>query len=447
MALYKVPDVSILTKNDREIIVFSPLLGIISVVSDGLIVDYKQYTKGELQLSNEQEILLIQAGILSEKEIETPSLEIPPFKPREVTLFLTSACNLRCKYCYANAGELEVQDLDITVAQKAIEFIINNSTESGGKSIRLAFHGGGEPTYRWGLFTSCVEYARNLSSANGLELITSMTSNGIYSDRQIDWLIEHFGHISLSWDGPPNIQNPNRPLVNGDPSSPFIEHTAKRFIEAGKSFTVRATITNRSVNFLNEIYDYFVENGVKRFALEPEFECGRCKTTGEVAPSPEIFIKNFAPLLKRAKNDGITVANSMGTIEHFRTRYCGAAGINFCVTTDEMISSCYEVTNRSDSRSEIFLYGRYNRIKKSFECDEGKRRNLFERQIHNLSGCDSCAVKWNCGGDCLAKAALFDDLFNYLTQDRSRCKLQLLIAEEKIRLICDIGGTNELQKT
>jgi len=444
MNLYKVPDVSVLTKNDQEIIVFSPLVGIVSVVTNGLIAAYKQYTNGKLQLSKEQEILLTRAGLLSETVIEIPSLEILPFKPREVTLFLTSSCNLRCRYCYANAGELEDQDLDITVAQKAIEFIANNAAESGGKSIRLAFHGGGEPTYRWDLFTSCVEYAKRISSALDLELKTSMTSNGIYSDRQIDWLIEHFGHVSLSWDGPPKIQNLNRPLLNGNPSSPLLEHTAQRFIEAGKNFTVRATITSTSVRFLDEIYDYFVQNGIKRFALEPEFECGRCKTTGEVAPSSKIFIDNFAPLLKRAKNDGITVANSMGTIENFRTRYCGAAGINFCVTTDEMISSCYEVTNRSDARADVFLYGRYNRLTKSFECDEDKRRNLFERQIHNLSGCSSCAVKWNCGGDCLAKAALFDDLFNHSTQDRSRCELQLLIAEEKIRLLCDDGGINEL---
>ena len=62
-----------------------------------------------------------------------PATADPPaaaLRPTAVTLFLTSACNLRCVYCYASGGE-QPRYLDEQVALDAIDFVVDNAVADG----------------------------------------------------------------------------------------------------------------------------------------------------------------------------------------------------------------------------------------------------------------------------------------------------------------------------
>ena len=67
-------------------------------------------------------------------------------EPTSVTLFLTTACNLRCTYCYASAGDTPTRVMSLEVARRGIEFVLRNALELGREEIEIAYHGGGEPT-------------------------------------------------------------------------------------------------------------------------------------------------------------------------------------------------------------------------------------------------------------------------------------------------------------
>lgn len=438
MPLRLVPDVSLMQNKYFQWIVYSPLCGIVSVVNAPLLLLLKQYRNDLESLPEEVKEQLRLTGILTDKDLVPRIPEMTPFRPTRVTLFITSDCNLRCVYCYARAGETPAKELDPRIAFKAIDLVAQNAVRLGQKTFGIGFHGGGEPTKNWKTLQACVMYGKELSKVQRIELTTAMSSNGIYSEKQIDWLIEHFGHISLSWDGPPSIQDLNRPLANGNSSSAYLERTAKRFIKAKKNFSVRATITGRSVTRMREIYDYLGSMGIRRMAFEPEYECGRCVTSGDTAPTPDEFVDNFIPLISQAKKDGIQLTNSFGDLDSFRMRFCGAAGSNFCVTPEGDVSACFEITDQSDPRSGIFFYGKYDLSSDRFIINEEKRQVLHSRHVQNLEACQDCAAKWVCAGDCLAKSV--NDLFRTCKSDNARCIIRNKISPKKLELLISGGG-------
>ena len=89
-------------------------------------------------------------------------------KPTAVTLFLTTACNLRCTYCYASAGDTPTRVMPMEVAQRGIDFVIANALELGRPAIEIAYHGGGEPSVNWKTLTGSYDYAREQAGAVGL---------------------------------------------------------------------------------------------------------------------------------------------------------------------------------------------------------------------------------------------------------------------------------------
>ncbi|MGH8550389.1 MAG: hypothetical protein ACRERU_17680 [Methylococcales bacterium] len=82
-----------------------------------------------------------------------------PF-PTAVTLFLTTACNLRCTYCYASAGDTPTKFMNIAVARRGIDFVAANALKKGVPGFEVAYHGGGEFTVNWPTLTGSYAYAQ-----------------------------------------------------------------------------------------------------------------------------------------------------------------------------------------------------------------------------------------------------------------------------------------------
>src|SRR5690349_5163663 len=46
-----------------------------------------------------------------------------PPKPTNLTLFMTTGCNLRCTYCYASAGDKPTRGMSLETACRGIDFV------------------------------------------------------------------------------------------------------------------------------------------------------------------------------------------------------------------------------------------------------------------------------------------------------------------------------------
>jgi uncharacterized protein len=137
------------------------------------------------------------------------------FHPCHVTLFLTNRCNLRCCYCYAEAGEFAPSEMPESVSRAAIDLVCRNAHRTLAP-MHLSFHGGGEPTSAWQTLTSAVSYAKSVwQSHAGRPIVLGITTNGVMPKEKAEFIATEFAAVTLSFDGPQDVQDAQRPLAGG----------------------------------------------------------------------------------------------------------------------------------------------------------------------------------------------------------------------------------------
>lgn len=131
-------------------------------------------------------------------------------------LQVTQNCNLRCKYCIYSGSYINRQHnnkrMDFNTAQKAIDFYILHSSQMN--KLRFGFYGG-EPILELNLIKQCVDYINK--KAFGREIEYNLTTNATMLNKDImEFLVRNNFYLTISLDGPENIQNKNRVFAGSD---------------------------------------------------------------------------------------------------------------------------------------------------------------------------------------------------------------------------------------
>ena len=337
------------------------------------------------------------------------------FRPVQVTLFPTNNCNLRCSYCYAFGGEggangEPLTRMDLQVAQRAIDLIARNAKEriAEGEPLHnflVSIHGNGEPFCAYDLIREIVWYGQDVAEELGVPAVFNAATNGVLTEEQLDFVIANFHSINISFDGLPAFQNANRPLAGGKGSFERVDHTMRRFCEAGLDFGIRTTVTAAMVDAMPDIVSFVAENypGIEQLHLEPVWECGRCVTSSNVMPDAEVFAQRYLESLAIAEEKGVRLVFSGARQDMLVDTFCKVSSGSFTVTPTGDVTSCYEVSYRSDPRSDLFFFGYFDFERGDFVFDQDKLDALSRINVHNLRYCDNCFCRWHCAGDCAAK--------------------------------------------
>jgi uncharacterized protein len=307
------------------------------------------------------------------------------------------------------------------VAKAAIDFVVANAVAKKQKVFQVLFHGGGEPAAAWGVFTGSVLYARKRARRSGLKARIHTASNAVLNDMQIEWIARNLDGINISFDGPKDIQDAQRPFRNGAGSYEKVVSCIGKFEKLKFKYGLRVTVTDKSVHRLPEIVDTIHANfSIKRVHVEPLCVCGRCHMTGIGTPAPGLFVREFKKAAATADRLGMELRYSGAGIDSLQSIFCGASGYNFCVTPDGHVTSCYEVSTVEDPRSDVFIYGNYDRKTSRFVFDNDKIAFLRSKTVDRMPCCADCFCKWSCAGDCIAKHVLGR---NGSTDGRWRCEI------------------------
>lgn len=337
------------------------------------------------------------------------------FQPVQVTLFPTNNCNLRCSYCYAFGGEgggngEPLTRMDLCVAQRAIDLIARNAKARAdrGEPIRnflVSIHGNGEPFCAYDLIQQIVWYGQDVSEELGIPAVFNAATNGVLSEEQLDFVVANFNSVNVSFDGLPEFQDANRPMAGGRGSFERVDHTMRRLSEAHVGFGIRTTVTAAMVDRMSDIVAFVAERypGLEQLHLEPVWECGRCVTSSNVMPSSEAFVRRYLEALEVAQEMGVRLVFSGARQDMLVDTFCKVSSGSFTVTPTGDVTACYEVSYRSDPRSERFFFGRFDHDLGDFVFDQEKLDALSELNVHNIRFCDDCFCRWHCAGDCAAK--------------------------------------------
>jgi len=349
---------------------------------------------------------LRRAGLFSEPAPAPPTAPGDYlFRPHEVTLFPTTRCNLRCVYCYADAGRRRL-DMPFEVARAAIDLVVENARAVGREDFILGFHGGGEPTAHWPLVKRATLHALERARENGLVARIHCATNGVLTPTQREFILRHFTGLNVSLDGPADIQNRQRPLASGRGSFDRVMQTLDDCQRASFPFGIRVTLTAGEVHRLGEIVRFVHERfpGLDQLHVEPVWQCGRCQTTGARPPGERELVDAFAAAWNLARELGVRLFYSGARLDVLTDRFCAAPGDGFAVTPEGLVSSCFEVVDPDDPRAALFHYGRYVAGEGRFALQPERVERLRGLRVANLPHCRDCFCKWHCAGDCLAKA-------------------------------------------
>ncbi len=320
-----------------------------------------------------------------------------PFQPECLTLYLHNECNLSCTYCYAGRENRRGVHLAPDAIATAAE-LVATSCRAKGLPLTVAFHGGGEPT----LFQAEVAHALTLvadtAQRHGLAQFRYVATNGVISEKKARWLAAHFDLVGLSCDGPPEIQDQQRPTRYNRPTSPILERTADIFHQLGHAFHVRATITSATFVRQEEIAEYICARlRPEEIHFEPVYQGGRATSHTETDRAGE-FVEHFLTARELARRHGIAMTYAGARPGTIHGPYCNIFRQVVNLVPPGAATACFKTVDMREADQESVTIGTLRH--RQFEID-GVQVTRLQQAFGSLpDGCAACFNRYHCARGC-----------------------------------------------
>ncbi|MGE0487679.1 MAG: radical SAM protein [Vulcanimicrobiota bacterium] len=383
--------------------IFHPEHGGVFELSPEALELYQKAIDGEVAEGPAmQELLaadLLRAG-------EAPAFPPPPkdLTLRSLVVNLTQNCNLACVYCYADVlpTAKKKRQMEPETARAAIDFLLRQS--GSVRTLNLTFFGG-EPLLNFPLLKQSVLYAEDEARKAGKKLRYSLTTNAtLVTEEMARFLDEYRIGVSISLDGPPEVQDGQRPFVNGRGSSNRVLKGVETLLTHVRSRPVGARVTlTRQSGSVVPIFDYLHELGFFEVGLAPVTDPRAELHLGD--EEMERLLDDFRILSERTVQEAragrylgfSNLTNMLSSIHAGRKRVypCGAGLGLFGVDYTGKISLCHRFQGNED-----FVLGDV------WQGLDAEAVHRLRREVHpvNKLGCHTCWIRTLCRGGCYHEA-------------------------------------------
>lgn len=324
------------------------------------------------------------------------------WRKQEISFFVTSECNLECPFCYIPKLPIrpEHRTIDLDFAEAGLRYFFTTN-----QSRVIRFFASGEPTQA---FETMVEIHERAKRLVGDDLVVELQTNGCFEGTCADWVERNVDLIWISCDGPPQIQDSQRPMRDGRPSSPMVLGSIRRCLETrGMQVGVRATLMESNLSRQAELVEYFNSLGVRFVCAAPAYSS---TANGSVTtPNLLTFSEHFVPAFYMAQKLGMFYqTHLMVNFDEPVQYYCRACTPCPQLTTDGYVSCCDWASFGPDylpGPLQELIYGHYDKQAKEIVIDPEKLKRIIDRNVRLLAanGCSGCTALKNCGGGCLGK--------------------------------------------
>ena len=172
------------------------------------------------------------------------------FPLQTIVLNVTNQCNLSCQYCY-EFGEDKVATpegkpkfMAWETAKSSVDYLFVES--QGRKSVHITFFGG-ETLMNFPLLKQVVAYARTRAQELKVNIDFSLTTNAtLLSPTIIEYLAENAIGVTVSMDGPKEMQDKFRVFSNGRGSYDIIKPKVQNLLANHRTRPIAARVTMTS---------------------------------------------------------------------------------------------------------------------------------------------------------------------------------------------------------
>ncbi|MGH8933052.1 MAG: radical SAM protein [Egibacteraceae bacterium] len=329
---------------------------------------------------------------------------VPSVAPQNLSLNVTSACNLACDYCYAGRGAFggaQAGAMSTAVAERAIDTLLAGCERRAMATIGFL---GGEPFLHRRLVHHVVAYASRQAAEVGQPVGFSVTTNGtMLRAEDLDLLRSHRFAVTVSLDGDRAVHDRRRLTLAGEGSWDDAMARVRPLLAApgAAMVTARATLTTDDLDLARR-YDALAAEGFPAVGFAPvrvgfgalgdahwprwldaavalgERELARIRAGGDTA------FDNLRVALRRL---------DAGSSSPYP---CGAGGGYASVSTAGRWFACHRAIGEED----------YALGDTGGGADPARQRQfLADRHVERVEPCRGCWARYLCSGGCHQEAA------------------------------------------
>ncbi|MBQ1608996.1 MAG: thioether cross-link-forming SCIFF peptide maturase [Lachnospiraceae bacterium] len=360
-----------------------------------------------------------------------------PTVVKALCLHIAHACNLSCKYCFAEEGLYHGKKAELMpyeVGKQALDFLVANS--GNRRNLEVDFFGG-EPLLNFDVVKQLVAYGRELEKTHDKHFRFTLTTNGVLlNDEIMEFANREMDNVVLSIDGRKEIHDMMRPFQRGDGSYDIILPKFKKFADSRgqQKYYARGTFTHNNLDFSEDVL-HLADLGFKQISVEPVV----AQSTDDYALQEEDLPKLFeeydklaAEMVKRHGTDkDFTFFHFMIDLEggpcvYKRLSGCGSGTEYMAVTPSGELYPCHQFVGTEGFKMGDVWTGITNTEMQT----QFKGCNVYSRPA-----CKDCFAKFYCSGGCAANAYNFtgDIRGNYalgceLQKKRIECAIMIKAA-------------------
>lgn len=328
-------------------------------------------------------------------EEENPSAHTVKIKPviRHLTLNVTQICNLHCSYCAAG-GDGTFGD---AVAKMAIEktlpqlkYFLDRLPER--ESFNINFLGGEPLLYSEGL-ELIFKYVSSITPDRPVHY-TVITNGTLLTEKNVDLLVRMKAAVTISLDGPPEINDRMRPAKNGNSSTAMIVAGLVKLLarkhELGHLSLHGVFDSNNGA--IDEAYEFYSQFNVDHYDFSFSVSDNNPRATAD-------FLNEMKKLAAKAYAKGReTELRKIRVFDQYfesldsqrRTEnFCGAGKSFLMIDARHRIYTCpWDVNDKTEQ------------VGQGTELDE-KALSSYQESILERNKCHNCWARFLCGGGCM----------------------------------------------
>lgn len=319
------------------------------------------------------------------------------FENTRLHLHLTNKCNLRCPHCYMESGT----GYDSELTTDEIKKLCDDFKECGGTDVSLT---GGEPTVRADFF-EISEYINSL----GMRL--SIFTNGyLWDEEKVKRIAAlKLEGVQISIDG---FDEETNSTIRGTGVFERALNTIELFVKHGVFVKIAVTAPYEIIRDRADEYIAFSKSLIEKYGEDNIqinysyfFMPGRNLNTDRIKEIKEEYY-SLVDSVVRSIYENIDEESFVSNITDCKYDSCGYGGLNVMANGDFYFCDRIPDVRKSGNIKTMNFLEIYKLMKIAEE--KGK--------IDNFKPCNTCELKYICGGGCRAEHfkqfTLIDDICN-----------------------------------
>jgi len=183
-----------------------------------------------------------------------------------LTLHLTTACNLRCSYCYSPPT------LGPHMSSKVIQAALELAARLNERTCGIAFFGG-EPLLHMDGIRETVSRARRMEEDGRVRFHFKITTNGLsLTDEVLDYSVRESIPVAMSFDGVREAHDRHRRTPKGGPSYELLLPRLRKLLERRPYSSVLTVVTPETAPYLARSMEFLLDLGVRYLIVSLNYD-------------------------------------------------------------------------------------------------------------------------------------------------------------------------------